>query len=162
MNLFSPITVTNGGNGNDTLNGGSGRDAINGSNGDDSLTGGNGNDNLNGGNGNDILLGQVSNDNLVGDSGDDLLNGGLGDDTLLGGRGSDRFVLASSDGTDTISDFINGQDLIQLSAGLTFGQLTITQGTSTNANNTSIASSGELLAILAGVSTITSADFITV
>ncbi len=203
-NLFSPITTTNGGNGNDPLNGGSGRDQINGGNGNDSLSGGNGNDTLNGGNGSDILLGQVSNDSLsggngndlldgglgndtlnggngsdillgqvsndslLGGNGDDLLDGGLGDDTLLGGNGRDRFVLASSNGTDTIIDFTNNQDLIQLSGGLTFGQLTIAQGTGTNLNSTSISfnngSITEILALLSGVqpSTITSTDFVTV
>ncbi len=162
MNLSSPITVTNGGNGNDTLNGASGRDQINGGNGNDSLSGGNGNDTLNGGNGNDILLGQVSNDSLIGGNGDDVLQGGLGNDTLLGGRGVDRFMIVRSDRTDIISDFTS-QDLICLPEGLSFGQLSITQGTGSNANNTSIAvqSSSEILAILTGVqaSTITSADF---
>ncbi len=162
MNLSSSITTTNGGNGNDTLNGASGRDQINGSNGDDSLSGGNGNDILNGGNGNDILLGQISNDNLIGGNGNALLYAGLGNDTLLGGRGIDRFMVAPSDGTDTISDFTR-QDLICLPEGLSFGQLSITQGIGINANNTSIGvqNSGEILAILAGVqaSTITSADF---
>ncbi len=161
MNLFSPLTVTNGGNNNDTLKGASGRDQINGGNGNDSLSGGNGNDILNGGNGNDSLLGQVSNDSLIGDNGDDLLYGGLGNDTLLGGRGIDRFMIAPSDGTDTISDFTS-QDLICLPEGLSFGQLTITQGTGINVNNTAIGiQNGEILAILAGVqaSTITSADF---
>ncbi|MBW4640987.1 MAG: ExeM/NucH family extracellular endonuclease [Gloeocapsa sp. UFS-A4-WI-NPMV-4B04] len=161
INLSSPITTTNGGNGNDTLNGASGRDQINGTNGDDSLSGGNGNDILNGGNGNDILLGQVSNDSLIGANGDDLLYGGFGNDTLLGGSGIDRFMVAPGDATDTISDFTN-QDLICLPEGLSFGQLNITQGTGINANNTSIGiQNGEILAILAGVqaSTITSADF---
>jgi len=70
-------------------------------------------------------------------------------------------MVAPGDGTDTISDFTS-QDLICLPEGLSFGQLTITQGTGINANNTSISiQNGEVLAILAGVqaSTITSADF---
>lgn len=161
-NLFSPLTTTNGGNGNDTLNGASGRDQINGGNGDDSLSGGNGSDTLNGGNGNDILLGQVSNDRLIGGNGDDVLYAGFGNDTLLGGSGSDRFMLIAGDGTDTISDFTNDQDLIQLFPGLTFGDLSITQGNGINAANTLLGvGSGEIIAILTGVqsSTITSADF---
>lgn len=161
MNLSSPITVTNGGNSNDTLSGASGRDQINGGNGDDSLSGGNGNDTLNGGSGSDILLGQVSNDSLIGGNGDDVLSGGLGNDTLLGGRGVDRFMIAPGDRTDIISDFTS-QDLICLPENLSFGQLSITQGTGSNANNTSIGiQNGEILAILTGVqaSSITSADF---
>ncbi len=161
-NLFSPLTTTNGGNVNDTLNGASGRDQINGGNGNDSLSGGNGSDTLNGGNGNDILLGQVSNDSLSGGNGDDILYAGFGNDTLLGGSGSDRFMLIAGDGTDTISDFTNDQDLIQLFPGLTFGDLSITQGNGINAANTLLGvGSGEIIAILTGVqsSTITSADF---
>jgi Ca2+-binding RTX toxin-like protein len=153
----------NGQQGNDIIFAGSGNDQLSGNNGDDSLSGGSGNDTLLGGNGVDTLLGQAGNDSLAGDNGDDLLNGGLGSDTLLGGRGSDRFVLTAGDGTDTISDFKDGQDLIQLSS-LSFEQLSIAQGTGANLNNTliGITNSNELLAILSGVqaSTITLADFV--
>ena len=147
----------------DTIYGRSGNDTINGQQDNDLIFAGTDNDTLSGGNGVDTLLGQAGNDNLAGDNGDDLLNGGSGNDTLRGCRGSDRFVLASTNGSDTISDFKDGQDLIQLS-GLTFGQLAIAQGTGANSNDTSISltSNSELLAILTGVqsSTITSADFI--
>jgi hypothetical protein len=166
LNLSSSVTLRNGGNGNDTLTGTSGRDELNGENGNDTLNGGNGSDTLNGGNGDDILLGQVSNDILVGDNGDDLLNGGQGNDILTGGSGSDRFVLAVNAGSDTITDFKDGDDRIGLSGGLLFEQLTITQGTDTNSVDTLIrfTSSNELLATLTGVtaSTITTADFVTV
>jgi Ca2+-binding RTX toxin-like protein len=156
--------IVNGAQDNDTLYGDAGNDQLNGSVGDDALYGGDGNDQLVGGSGVDALLGQAGDDNLIGDIGDDLLNGGLGNDILFGGRGSDRFVLAAANGTDTISDFTNGQDLIQLSGGLTFGQLTIAQGTGTNLNDTSISFNTEILAFLSGVqpSTITSVDFVTV
>lgn len=147
----------------DTIHGRSGNDTINGQQDNDLIFAGTDNDTLSGGNGVDTLLGQAGNDNLAGDNGDDLLDGGSGNDTLRGCRGSDRFVLTSSNGSDTISDFKDGQDLIQLS-GLTFGQLAIAQGTGANSNDTSISlnNSSELLAILTGVqsSSITSADFI--
>jgi predicted extracellular nuclease len=166
LNLSSSLTVQNGGNGNNTLNGTSGRDELNGGNGNDILNGGNGNDTLIGGNGKDTLNGGISNDILVGGNGDDLLNGGQGNDTLTGGRGSDRFVLAAGAGIDTITDFKDGKDQLALSGTLSFGELTIAQGTDTNAANTfiSVTSSNELLAILNGVnvSAITVADFVTV
>ncbi len=166
LNLSSSLTVQNGGNGNNTLNGTSGRDELNGENGTDILNGGNGNDTLIGGNGNDTLNGGISNDILVGDNGDDLLNGGQGNDTLTGGRGSDRFVLAAGAGIDTITDFKDGEDQLALSGTLSFGEVTIAQGTDTNTANTfiSVTSSNELLAILncVNASAITVADFVTV
>ncbi len=121
---------------------------------------------------NDVINGQGGNDKLEGLSGDDLLRGGAGNDTLTGGVandtltggvGNDLFVLAAGAGTDTITDFTSGQDLIELSDGLEFTDLRIAQGTSELANDTllSLTSSDELLAILTGVeaSNITSTDF---
>ncbi len=161
INLSSPLKLTNGGNGSDTLNGTSGRDEINAGNGNDTLSDGNGNDSLSGGNGNDNLLGQVSNDTLVGGSADDLLDGGFGNDILTGDQGNDTFALAAGNGVDTITDFNDGSDLIRLS-GLTFEQLTIAQGTGNNLNDTFISFNNERLAILNSVQfgNITSVDFV--
>ncbi|MFH7027521.1 MAG: M10 family metallopeptidase C-terminal domain-containing protein [Heteroscytonema crispum UTEX LB 1556] len=84
-------------------------------------------------------------------AGNDRITGGAGNDRLTGGAGSDRFVISSGFGTDTITDFTKGQDLIELSGGLSFGQLTITQGTNSNRSNALIAfnngTSTEMLAI---------------
>jgi Ca2+-binding RTX toxin-like protein/quercetin dioxygenase-like cupin family protein len=121
------------------------------------------NDVLNGQGGDDKLEGLSGNDLLRGGTGNDILVGGLGSDTLVGGSGSDMLVLAAGTGTDTITDFTNAQDLIGLSDGLQFANMTITQGTGANANDTflNLTNNNELLAILSGVqaSTITSADF---
>jgi Ca2+-binding RTX toxin-like protein len=96
----------------------------------------------------------------AGGKGFDNLNGGLGNDTLVGGAGNDVFVLGARLGVDTISDFTNSQDTIQLINGLTFGQLSISSGT--NATLIRLASSGEVLASLTGVAPdlIGSEDFI--
>lgn len=123
-------------------------------------------------NSNDVINGQGGNDLLEGLSGDDLLRGGTGNDTLIGdfgrdtligGSGSDLFLFAPRAGIDTIADFTESEDIIGLSGGLMFGDVTIAQGTGGSANDTliSITSSNELLAILSGMqaSTITSADF---
>jgi hypothetical protein len=136
----STPNVINGTPGDDNLSGTSGNDIINGSEGDDVLTGLRANDVLNGGDGNDILYGG---------KGSDTLNGGLGNDNLVGSVGKDVFVLGAGLGVDTISDFTNFQDTIQLINGLTFGQLSISPGT----NGTLIrqAGSGEVLASLTGV-----------
>jgi Tol biopolymer transport system component len=145
--------VINGTPGNDNLTGTSGNDIINGSEGDDVLTGLRGNDVLNGGDGNDILSGG---------KGFDTLNGGLGNDNLVGGAGNDVFVLGAGLGVDTISDFGNDQDTIQLINGLTFGQLSISPAT--NGTLITLASGGEVLASLTGVAPnlIGSEDFISV
>ncbi|NEP82953.1 MAG: cupin domain-containing protein, partial [Okeania sp. SIO3B3] len=152
-----------GSEGSDLIIGRNGEDQFYGQQGNDTIIGGTGNDILTEGRGDDMLLGRTGDDILTGGKGDDLLQGGAGNDTLTGGRGSDHFVLAASEGTDTISDFTSGQDLIKLSAGLEFAQLNITQGTQEFGSDTlvSLTTSNELLAILTGVeaSTITSSDF---
>ncbi|MEG4058806.1 MULTISPECIES: calcium-binding protein [unclassified Microcoleus] len=132
--------VINGTNGNDNLTGTPGSDNISGLDGDDALTGRQGND---------ILIGGGGSDNLSGGKGFDTLNGGLGDDILVGGAGNDVFVLGAGLGVDTISDFANSQDTMQLINGLTFGQLSISPGT--NGTLIRVASSGEVLASLTGV-----------
>lgn len=68
------------------------------------------------GTGNDAanrLVGNAGANRLQGGAGDDELQGGAGADTLAGGSGSDTFVFAlSSEGGDTITDFVSGVDRI--------------------------------------------------
>jgi Tol biopolymer transport system component len=151
VDTSSTPNVINGTPGNDNQTGTSGNDIINGSEGSEVLTGLRANDVLNGGDGNDILYGG---------KGSDTLNGGLGNDTLEGSAGKDVFVLGAGLGVDTIFDFGNRQDTIQLINGLTFGQLSISPGT--NGTLIRLASSGEVLASLTGVdpNLIGSGDFI--
>jgi len=155
-----------GDNGNDLLRGGddddivkgqAGNDMLFGDAGNDTLAGGDGNDVLRGGDGNDALTGGSEGDILYGDAGDDLLNGGAGADILYGGSGSDTFVLARGKGADTIMDFADGQDRIQLQ-GLSYGQLTFTQ----SGVNTVIQAEGQVLATLNRVNKnlISAADFV--
>ncbi|ABG30296.1 type I secretion protein [Roseobacter denitrificans] len=70
--------------------------------GHDSLFGGDGNDLLQGGGGNDVLSGGAGNDTIYGDGGNDVLSGGLGDDVLYGGAGENTFLVAASEGSDTV------------------------------------------------------------
>jgi Ca2+-binding RTX toxin-like protein len=80
---------------------------ITGSNFADTLTGGDLADTINGGQGNDSLVGGL---------GDDSLIGGLGNDTLIGGAGADRFIYNNSnEGIDTINNFSNTEDFINVS-----------------------------------------------
>ena len=78
----------------------------------------------------DEYTGTDSAETLTGGAGDDTITGLGGDDTLTGNEGDDTFVFASGHGADTITDFTDGEDTIDLSAftGITgFGDLTATQ-----------------------------------
>ena len=80
-----------------------------------------------------MLFGLAGNDRLLGGFGADTLRAGLGRDTLDGGGagdiltgagGADRFVFTGRFGRDTITDFRNGADVIDLSGrGLSFRTL---------------------------------------
>jgi hypothetical protein len=106
---------------------------------------------------------------LYGGYGDDTLDGGTGIDFLNGGNGIDTFVIRTGDGSDLIAeanivtDFSDGTDLIGLDNNLTFSELTIEQGTGSNASDTliSVTATGEYLLILQNTtaSDITDLDF---
>ena len=107
--------------GGDTLLGRGGRDLLLGGSGDDLLVGGAlrdrlkgglGDDNLLGGLGHDRLMGQQGGDALRGGAGQDRLQGGAGNDLLTGDGGADHFVFRAHDGSDTITDFVSGQDKV--------------------------------------------------
>lgn len=103
-----------GGEGQDVLLGGRGKDDLNGGAGNDFLAGGRGTDDLVGGDGNDALRGGLGDDDLDGGAGRDLLIGGRGDDTLSGGEDADVFRFTARNGSDTITDFTQGEDIIQI------------------------------------------------
>jgi serralysin len=63
----------------------------------------------------DRLLGRDGTDTLSGGGGDDFLHDGLGKDNLNGGSGADVFVICADTSTDTVADFENGTDKIDLS-----------------------------------------------
>ncbi|MCK5425092.1 MAG: hypothetical protein KAI89_06950, partial [Emcibacter sp.] len=79
------------------------------------------------------LIGGAGADVLWGQDGNDTLNGGSGNDTLFGHNGDDVFVFDGIWGDDTVGDFTDGSDLIDLSdTDLTFSDLSIAQdGTDT-------------------------------
>ena len=85
-------------------------------------------DELTGDNGDNQLYGLDGNDMLHGNEGQDVLDGGAGADRLDGGEGADFFIFGAGHGDDTIVDFSNDEDRIDLSAfNLTgFDDLTIT------------------------------------
>ncbi len=112
----------------DRFDAGAGDDLIFGNSGNDRLTlgigadvgiGGFGADILRGLAGADLLTGNQGNDTLTGGTGNDTLSGGENDDSLTGGGGRDVFDFRNGDGTDTITDFEIGRDLINISQGPT-------------------------------------------
>ena len=131
-----------GGEGNDTIDGGAGNDFLRGDGGDDSIDGGAGEDRILGGEGNDTI---------DGGAGADWIAGGEGNDRLTGGTEADTFAFGADHGNDTITDFADGEDLIDLSAldGVTqFSDLTITAD-----GNDAVIDTGEGTIRLVGVST---------
>ena len=106
----------NGAAGNDTIRAGAGDDVVEGRNDDDQIFGQAGNDSLYGGSGQDTLRGGTGNDLVEGGNHDDTLYGNEGADTLSGGNGDDTFVFVPFDGIDTVTDYTDGDDLLDVTA----------------------------------------------
>ncbi len=101
----------------------------------------------------DNIIGTNYNDNLIGSSTNNIIVGGGGNDILTGGAGADKFVLASGNSTDVITDFQVGEDLLVLSNGLTYDQINVVAGENFgySDNNTLVLHQNEHLAVLTGV-----------
>jgi Ca2+-binding RTX toxin-like protein len=67
------------------------------------------------------ILGTDGGDTLTGDAGNNILVGGAGDDLLTGSFGADTFKFGVNSGSDTITDFSVGEDLISIDSILGFG-----------------------------------------
>jgi len=97
-----------------------------GTHGDDFIAGSYKDEVIYGRKGDDVLAGRGSDDKILGGNGTDTINGGagedhifggVGDDTLSGGAGADYFYMrpgSTTYGSDTISDFTIGTDVIRL------------------------------------------------
>lgn len=145
-----------GGEGNDLLLGGIGQDHLFGNEGDDVLWGNEHGDHLTGGIGNDQLLGGEGEDSLIGDSGEDVLDGGSQSDRLSGGAGRDVFILKANGGSDIVTDFEQGVDVIGLADGITFDQLEFWGWTVESKSGASLVMTNVF------TNSLTAADFITV
>ena len=100
--------------GHDNIGGNDFSNLLRGNGGNDTLYGDRGNDLLYGGRGNDELYGGSDIDVLFGGTGNDTLNGGVGNDTLTGGTGVDVFQFHRFHGNDTITDFKDNVDTLEL------------------------------------------------
>ena len=119
-----------GNSGNNVLKGEGGHDTLKGKAGHDSLYGGDGHDRLYGEAGNDRLYGGSGNDRLDGGAGNDRVDGGSGTNILKGGAGDDVFVFNKTSGMDTVTDFRDGHDRIDvsgLSGVSSLNDLTVTE-----------------------------------
>ncbi|WP_262030294.1 CAP domain-containing protein [Microvirga sp. Mcv34] len=149
---LSASNMINGNGGRNTLKGTAASDTIKGLGGNDKLYGNGGNDKLYGGTGNDAITGNAGNDRLFGNGGNDTLNGSSGNDTLTGGAGADTFRFSGKWGADTITDFQNGIDRINLrSTDLSFKDLSITRFNADSdgkADDVLIESHGQSIALL--------------
>jgi len=115
---------------------------------------------INSGDGNDWVMGTKGNDYILGGAGIDTLKGGAGDDTLVGGAGNDVFVYnQTSWGTDEISDFVHGQDILDFSgSGAHYGDiLQIHSGF--NFADTVLSFRNSTITLV-GVAQVTASDFI--
>jgi Ca2+-binding RTX toxin-like protein len=106
--------------------------------GTEDLVGTAGRDTLTGNNYANTISGLERADTISGMGGDDILIGGLGDDLLSGGLGNDTFVFENAvnfRGTDTVTDFVKGSDILQLSGygAVAFGDLGLSDDGAGNA-----------------------------
>ncbi|MCU0800538.1 MAG: hypothetical protein MUD11_01975 [Rhodobacteraceae bacterium] len=98
----------------------------------------------------DTLNGGAGDDRLAGAGGADVLDGGAGNDTLSGCADADVFVFATGGLRDVISDFADGQDMINLtalSAVTDFADLLANHLRQSGANVLLDAGQGDLLVI---------------
>jgi len=104
-----------GNRGDDTILSGRGADFTRGGIGNDRVKGNSGDDTIFGNSGNDVLFGNSGNDFIYGGDGNDRLVGGHGSDILVGGAGSDTFVFYRDGSNDTVMDFSETEDILNLS-----------------------------------------------
>lgn len=118
-----------------------------------------GNDSVRGGKGADVLWGGGGADELNGNRGRDKLNGSNGDDTLTGGAGNDVFVINSAGDTDTVTDFMQGEDVLRLRSLGIVGIDEVLQADNSDDRIVTFGTSTVVLKGLAGVALV-EADFV--
>lgn len=96
------------------------------------------------------VVGGTGADMITGGAGSDTITGGAGFDTITGGAGGDKIILNSLPAdADTITGFVTGIDILDLSASLTPAILTI---------GTQIAHTGTSITDIAAITTAANTD----
>lgn len=117
-----------------------------------------GDDSVDGTVGGDQVYGGSGMDTITGGAGDDVISGGEDDDLLSGGADADIFLFAAQSGTDIVTDFEQGPDVLKIDehAG-GFASLVI----SVNGGDLEVTHDGGTIVLqgLAGA-TLTEADFV--
>jgi Ca2+-binding RTX toxin-like protein len=104
----------------------------------------------------DTYQGGAGDDLIFGGGGEDVLFGNAGADTLTGGASADIFALGAGDGgaalslADIITDFVDGVDLVGLTGGLGFAELTLADS-GAGGTVVSITATAEILAVVDGI-----------
>lgn len=147
-----------GGRGDDMVYGGLGDDVLRGNRNNDALFGEDGADRLFGGGNNDALSGGAGDDFLLGEGGNDSLDGGDGDDTLTGGSGVDAFVMSVGGGSDSVKDFEDGIDQIDMT-NLELGFEDVTIAARSWGTRVDFSSGEQMLLLGVDAANIDSADF---
>lgn len=154
------------GAGNDYIDAGEGNNLIYAGEGNNTIKTGAGNDTIYAGAGDDIIHAGAGDDLIYAGEGNNIIYAGTGNNTVYTGSGYDLFALSAGEGVTTIINFEVGKDLLGLMDGLTFEQLSITQGSNGHEffTQVGIANSDDILATLNWVQAdaITSDSFATV
>ena len=110
----------------------------------------------------DSLVGNAGNNNLAGGSGFDVLFGGKGNDVMSGGSDSDRFHFATGGGHDTITDFAQMEDRVDLSAWLGVNSFTEVMDHAHDQNDGVLIRAGQDSLLILGLSKaeLTNSDFV--
>ena len=113
------------GAGNDTFRASAGAEVlgfIRGQDDNDRILGSSEDDRVEGGGGFDTIKGRGGDDEIKGGAGEDVIVGGAGDDEMTGGSQGDEFRIGKHSGADTILDWQDGVDVLNLrKLGLTGG-----------------------------------------
>lgn len=116
----------------------------------------------------DRLYGGEGTDSIFGGGGNDTIDGGAGQDFLTGGDGADRFRFVGNWDFDSVLDFQDGVDRIDLSGqGITFANLDFEMVDADSDGNTDdllikvdIGAFGEIALIDTDISSIGANDFV--